>query len=154
LTTTLDCEHARNGLAHRVFDVGSDRRPGRRVEALMSNATKAAGRLLLLAAIGINASCGDDDDTTFTHDGIIECLEDAGLEVGEGGMLSGEPGISVDGGSVLIVVFDSDETADDLTEDPFFSQGETEAREHVFVYFAPGASESTRTEVDSCTPSG
>jgi hypothetical protein len=127
------------------------------METPMNGWAEAVGRLLVLAAMAVTASCGGDDgdggDGTFTHDGIVDCLEEAGLEVTDGGLLHGEPGIGIEGGSALVVVLDSNETAQGETEDAFWAQGEAEARDNVFVYFAPGATDSTRTEVDSCLPS-
>lgn len=115
--------------------------------------------VLVVAALGVVAACGDsgngdsgDDD--LRHEGVIDCLEDAGLSVEEGGLLAGKPGIAVEGGSVLIVVFDSPADAESEADDEtgFWAQGETDARGKAFVYVASGASDNTRDGVDSCVP--
>jgi hypothetical protein len=75
---------------------------------------------LALGALGPMASCGDasDDggDGPRTRDEVVDCLEESGLEEsglevvdGGGVLLSGKPGITVEGGSALLVVFDSSE---------------------------------------------
>lgn len=114
--------------------------------------------ILVVAALGVVAACGDsgngDSGDDLSHEGVIDCLEDAGLSVEEGGLLSGKPGIAVEDGSVLIVVFDSPADAESEADDEtgFWAQGETDARGKAFVYVAPGASDDTRDEVDSCVP--
>lgn len=109
--------------------------------------------ILLASAVGFFGACGGSSDS-FSHDDVAACLRDQGLMVGEGGRLSGKPAIAVEGGSALIVVFDSSGDAQSEAEDPsgFFSSGETDARGNAFVYFAPGASQATRGGINTCVP--
>jgi hypothetical protein len=119
-------------------------------------ASRAAALLLVVTGLGALAACGDDAGSgTLSHDDAVSCLDEAGLDVAEGGRISGKPAISVAGGSALVVVFDSSADAEtEAAEDPtgFFSEGETDARGNAFVYFAPAASSAVRTEVEACLP--